>query len=132
MADVERCDYITKVGVPCGGVLSAKLIARGHGRCHLHVTCKQRTVCKTEGCDGWTRSRYGHCSVHVKKAYSDIKREERRKGREALQREKQLMSDMRDLRHKLETPSEAAENEMYARIEAAKKVIAESLAREAS
>lgn len=132
MAEVARCDYITKAGVPCGSVLSPTLIARGHGRCHAHVTCKQRTVCKTEGCHGWTRSRYGHCPEHVKREYLMLKRRQYQEKKMALQREKQLMADMRDLRHKLETPSEAAENEMYARIEAAKKVISESLAREAS
>jgi hypothetical protein len=79
----------------------------------------------------YSRSRYGHCPQHIKRAYAAHKREQRRKGREAQLREKQLVADMRALRGKLETPAEEAENEMYARIQEAKKVIAESLAREA-
>jgi hypothetical protein len=129
MAEVARCDYITKTGVSCGSVLSPTLIARGHGRCHAHANCKvSHIVCKQDGCQNYCRSKYGFCRDHIGPVYLRFKRERYQKKK--AKRVAAAPVDMRTLRRKSATPAEAAEDEMFARIAAAKKVIAESLARE--
>jgi hypothetical protein len=132
MADVERCTYMTKLGVECGSVLSPTLIARGHGRCHVHANCKgSHTVCKQDGCQNYSRSKYGLCRDHVGPVYLRLKRERYRKKKAAQAAARAAApADMRTLRGKAATPAEAAEDEMYRRMQDAQRVIAESLARE--
>ena len=59
------CQYPDDEGEICGGEST-----RPEG-CHIHWKRRQRYPCKQEGCVRPTASKYGFCSLHINKSYSE-------------------------------------------------------------
>jgi hypothetical protein len=60
----NKCSYIRDKGIVClDGCVGTT--------CYKHIGKKNWVICSGEGCDKWTFSRFGFCTMHGQKCFNE-------------------------------------------------------------